>query len=229
MNTSGKTTSPSSLVRRLSPAITRGVVVGLLAFAAGCELFTFADDARRKGLMLYNQGNYTDAAGSFQNAVKQKPTDYLSHFHLGQSYEQLGQQQRAIQSFKAARDTQMETGEGIRDTAMRQKILDALAGAIAKTSDREREIEILRQRAATARNGEDLIVIARTLRAAGDPDNAIVAYQEAITKYPREQAYFKEYGFFLRSLGLTDRARTVLEAATRLRIDPEVNEALRGL
>lgn len=202
-------------------------VLGMVV--AGCELATFSEDARRKGVMLYTQGNYTDAAGSFQNAIKQRPTDYQSHYLLGQSYEQLGQLQRAIQSYKAARDTQLQTMVGIQDVAMRDKILYALAGAISKSADKDTEIKILRERAAVARNGEDLITLARVFRAAGDPDSAISTYQEVVAKYPREQWYQKEYGFYLQSIGLKDRAKQVLTAASQLKPDNEIEAALKGM
>lgn len=205
-------------------------LVGLLALTVGgCELFTFSDDARRKGLMLYDQGNYTDAAGSFQNAVKQRPTDYKSFYHLGQSYEKLDRLQLAIQAYKAGRDAQRETGEGIQDTPFREKILDALAAAIAKSSDRDREIKTLQERAAVARNGEDFITLARVFKAAGDPDSAINAYQQAVTKYPREHGYLKEYGMYLASLGLRERARQVLTNAANIKPDSDVTKALQGL
>lgn len=195
----------------------------------GCELFTFSNDARRKGLALYEQGNYTDAAGSFSNAVRQRPTDYKSFYYLGQSYEKLDRQQLAIQNYKSARDSQRQTGEGIQDTAFRDKILDALAGAIAKSTDREREIQILRERAAVARNGEDLITLARVFKAAGDPDSAIGTYRQAVDKYPREQIYFLEYGNYLASVGLKERARQVYNAGLSIKPDPDLSKALQGL
>lgn len=207
-----------------------GVAVSLAGLAtSGCELSTFSEDARRKGLQMYNQGNYTDAAGSFQNAVKQRPTDYQSQYYLGQSYEKLDQMQRAIQCYKSARDTQLQTTEGIQDKAFRDKILDALAMAIGKAGNREQEVELLRARSATSRNGEDLVEIARVFKFGGDPDSAIATYDEAIAKYPREHAILKEYGFYLQSLGLKDKAREVLTAATKIRLDRDVDKALKDL
>jgi tetratricopeptide (TPR) repeat protein len=216
-----------TLMRR---TILLGVVVApLVAGLTGCEVATFSEDARRKGLALYQQNNYTDAAGSFQNAVKQRPTDYKSYYYLGQSYEKLDQLQRAIQAYKAARDVQPETLEGIQDRGMRAQILDALASAVARSGDKDREIEILKQRAAVARNGEDLVTLARVYRYAGDPDNAIATYDTAMSRFPREQVYAKEYGLYLKSLGLNSRARQVLTHTAAIKPDAEVNEALKGL
>lgn len=201
----------------------------LVSSLTGCEVATFSEDARRKGLQLYSQNNYTDAAGSFQNAVKQRPTDYKSYYYLGQSYEKLDQLQRAIQAYKAARDVQFETLEGIQDRTMRAQILDALASTIARSGDKDREIEILRQRAAVARNGEDLMTLARVYRNSGDPDNAIATYETAVSRFPREQVYAKEYGLYLKQLGLSARAKQVLTHTASLKPDAEVTDALKGL
>jgi len=208
------------------------LAVSLLAVAgggAGCRLATFSDDSRRKGIGLYEQGNYTDAAGSFQNAVRQLPTDYRSHYWLGQTYEKLGQDQRAIQSYKSARDTRLETMAGIQDVDTTGKIFEGLARTIATSTDRDAEIDILKQRAGSARHGDDLIVLARVFRNAGDPDSAIATYQQAIEKFPREQWYAKEFGLYLKSLGLNDRARQVLSAGAKIKPNDEINQALKGL
>lgn len=205
------------------------VAVGLLLAVGGCELSTFSADARRKGITLYDQGNYTDAAGSFQNAVSQLPTDYLSFYWLGRTYEKLGQNQRAIQAFKAARDTRLETMAGIQDEVTEQGIFDGLARTISASATRDDEISILKQRAASAKNGDDLIVLARVFRDSGDPDSAIASYQQAVERFPRSQQYGLEFGLFLKSLGLNDRAREVLTAAAKVRPNQKVDAALKGL
>jgi tetratricopeptide (TPR) repeat protein len=223
-------TAPKQRTVTVPQSILRSV--GALALAlllVGCESNSFAPDSQRKGLQLYNQGNYTDAAGSFQNAVRQSPTDFKSHYYLGLSFEKLGQNQRAIAALKSARDTQFQTGEGVRDLGSRQLTLDALARNLAASADRDFEIRLLRERAAIARDSEDYVLLARMFRAAGDPDNALVTYEDASTRYPRDHALLKEYGFYLKSLNINARAKDVLTRASRLRIDREVSAALRDL
>ena len=207
------------------------LALGLLVavVSGGCAIATFSREAREKGIRLYNEGNFTDAAGSFQNAVRQRPTDYLSHFWLGQTYERLGQNQRAIQSYKAARDIRLETMDGIRDIQTREAIFSGLARTAAASADRDTEIRILRERAAVARNGDDFIVLARLFRESGDADNAILAYQEAVERFPREQRYAIEFGTYLRDLGFRERARQVLGASLQTRPNPEIDALLRGL
>lgn len=218
------------MTARLSRPVLPLVLLVLVGMGSGgCELFTFSREARERGIKLYNEGNFTDAAGSFQNAVRQRPTDYLSHFWLGRTYERLGQNQRAIQSYKAARDIRLETMDGIRDVETREAIFDGLARTIAASAERDLEIQRLRERAAVARDGDDLIVLARVYRAAGDADNAIVAYQEAVERFPRDQRYALEFGTYLRDLGFRERARQVLTDAARVRPNPDIDALLRTL
>lgn len=208
-----------------------GIVGGalLLAMVAGCQFATYSDDARRKGQELYKQGLYTDAAGAFQNATQQVQTDYLSHYYLGQTYEKLGDTQRAIQSYKSARDTRLQTVQGIQDDATRDKIYEGLAGAISHSSSKDAEIEILRNRAIAARNGDDLVVLAKLFAASGDPDSAMQTYDELLKKYPRDGWYAKEYGLYLARIGMKAKAKGVLIEAESLHRDNEVEAALKGL
>lgn len=208
----------------------RVAALALIALSlTGCELFTFSGDATRKGNQLYAQGNYVDAAGSYQNAVRQLPTNYRAHYMLGMSYEQMGQTQKAIAAYKSARDTRWETMEGIQDTETADKVFDGLARSIAKTSDKDIEINLLKQHASTSRNGDDYIVLARIFRNAGDPDSAVMTYNEVVTKYPREQWYGLEYGKYLKSLGLNARAKDVLTKAGAVKPNSEIQKELSGL
>lgn len=175
----------------------------------GCEWATFSGDATRKGNQLYAQGNYVDAAGSYQNAVRQLPTNYRAHYMLGMSYEQMGQTQKAIAAYKSGRDTRWETMAGIQDVKTADQVFDGLARTIAKTSDKDIEINLLKEHAAKARNGDDYIILARIFKNAGDPDNAVMAYNDAVTKYPKEKWYAEEYAKYLDSLGLASRATDV--------------------
>ncbi len=195
---------------------------------AGCaEYATHADEARRKGLALYEQEQYLDAAGSFQNAVRQRPRDWQSHYYLGLSYEQVGQLQRAIQAYKSSLDTQAIDPKGRYDTAFRNRAMDALARAIAKTNDTAAEIKLLQERIVSADKPEPSIILARLYRNIGDIDSAIATYQAAHTQYPRDFQTAKEYGLYLESLGLTSQAGGPLSAANSLQpFDTEVSAAL---
>jgi len=59
------------------------VPVVLLASLSGCAgMFTPHEDPKVAGMRLYRQQDYTDAAGSFRNAIRTDPRDYQSHYYL---------------------------------------------------------------------------------------------------------------------------------------------------
>ena len=47
------------------------------------DYITYSQEYRAKGIEYYQQGDYTDAASAFRNAVHQQPPDYTSHYYLG--------------------------------------------------------------------------------------------------------------------------------------------------
>jgi tetratricopeptide (TPR) repeat protein len=223
------------LLATLLPAA--GCLTPLLITASGCESYTFADDARREGMRLYDQKQYVDAAGSFLNAVKQQPADYKSHYMLGESYAKLGQPQRAIQAYKSALDTQLTTLAGKSDTETRSKIIDGLAGQIALAGDRQDEITALKAVAnpttgsvPAARQGEALVIIARVYKFSGDHDNAIATYDTLTNRFPGNFEYLKEFGLYLHNLNLDTRAAATLRQAQSIRMDDHtVNDTLGAL
>ena len=80
------------------------LLVAVSSTMVGCatEVVTFSKSNRERGVQLYQDGEYGEAAGAFRHALRQNPRDYKSHFYLAQTYEKMGQQQQAIQSYKTA-------------------------------------------------------------------------------------------------------------------------------
>src|SRR3954465_14626568 len=73
--------------RLLSTFTLSALLVAPLIGSGGCaDMVTFSKDSRQKGIQQYAEGNYQDAAGSFQNAIRQDPRDFRSHFYLAESY-----------------------------------------------------------------------------------------------------------------------------------------------
>lgn len=69
----------------------------------GCgDMVTYNNDARQRGIQLYKAANYTDAAGAFNNAIRQDPRDYHSDYYLGLTYEAMGNYRLAAQSYRTA-------------------------------------------------------------------------------------------------------------------------------
>src|SRR5688500_9386564 len=104
---------------------------------SGMLAVTNTKAVRDMGIRQYNAGEYTDAAGTFKNATRQDPRDYQSYAYLGDCYQQMGQQQQAIQAYKASLDTAGRSFAGREDTAFRARTLDGLAGSIAQRGEEE--------------------------------------------------------------------------------------------
>lgn len=205
--------------------------VGVILMLAGCaDINTSEKYSRDTGLKLYRQGNYAEAAGAFRNAARQEPRDYKSHYYLGQSYEAMQQYQQAIQAYKSSLDTMQVTLTGRADDAFRLQVLDGLASAIGKSSDRNIEIDLLEKQAAGKPTAQDHFLLAKIYRYGGDPDLAIQHYRTA-ARLRRDDFYIqKEFGLYLEQLGQSQEAADPLSRAYALDTkDEQVVAALRRI
>jgi Tfp pilus assembly protein PilF len=212
-------------------SIRKGLVVlgcGLVVAMSGCaDIVTYSQDAQQKGMQYYNAGQYTDAAGAFNNAVKQAPGNYEARYYLASCYVQTGAYEKAIQSYRAALDSMKLTYDGQRDTAFRTKVIDGLAQAVAKSPNRHAEMAALEQSARGKSNPEDYIILAKAAQFGGDPDGAIEYYNHASVLAPNDFQVQKQYGLYLDTLGQSS-ATTPLRRANALNPDDlEVASALR--
>src|SRR5260221_2082256 len=101
------------------------LVTALLAvpLLGGCSgFFTKAEDPQVAGLRLYQEKNYTEAAGAFRNAVRKDPRDYKSHYYMAVALDADGRYQEAIEAYRTALDVQNVTYVGQDDNAVRQNI-----------------------------------------------------------------------------------------------------------
>jgi len=189
------------------------------------------EQSREKGVTLYNAGDYADAAGAFNNAVRQDPRDYQSHYYLGRSYEAMGSYQQSIQSYHTSLLVMQNSMSGKDDGTFRQKVLDGLASAIAKSEDHMASTASLRQKANPT--AEDQFVLAKVLRIHGDPDSAVQAYADAARLDPTSLPIAREYGLYLDQLNQIQQAKPQLIRAYQLsrRLnkpeDEQINAALR--
>ena len=225
---------------------TRGcVLVAVLAGATalvGCQgtdvstavtnvLVPANEQSRQKGITLYNAGDYANAAGAFNNAVRQDPRDYQSHYYLGRAYEALGSYQQSIQSYHTSLLVMENSMSGHDNSTFRQKVLDGLASAIAKSEDQLAATASLRQKANPT--AEDQFVLAKVMRIHGDADSAVQAYGDAARLDPSSLPIAREYGLYLDQLNQIQQAKPQLIRAYQLnrRLDkPEdrqIDAALR--
>ncbi len=212
-------------------------LVGSTALVTGCQhndaigkQQLLLDNARKQGITYYEAGDYANAAGSLQNAVRQDPRDYLAFYYLGMSYDGLTSYQQAIGSFNSALDMIQKDREGKFDKSTRLKIINGLAGSIAKSDNREREIATILQRVNSRDNAQDWFILAKTYRNMGDADAAMDAYNRANKLEPRNFIIAKDYGLYLEGTGQAAKAEQMLKSAYRIdSSDNQVADALRRL
>src|ERR1700744_3746982 len=79
-----------SLRPLLLAAVSTVATSAFLLSAGGCaDALVYAKDAHNQGMELYNEGDYADAAGAFENATRQDPRDYGSYYYMGACYDQM--------------------------------------------------------------------------------------------------------------------------------------------
>jgi len=195
---------------------------------SGMLAVTNTKAVRDTGIRQYNAGEYTDAAGTFKNATRQDPRDYQSYAYLGDCYQQMGQQQQAIQAYKTSLDTAKRSYQGREDAAFRARTLDGLAGAIAKSG--EVEINAAQAAANSGANGEGWFLMAKIHRNMGDADSALDAYNRAALMGPKDFYIAKDYGLFLEQAGQAKPAEKMLRRAYTIDSkDADVVAALRRI
>jgi tetratricopeptide (TPR) repeat protein len=203
----------------------------LVVFGAGCaDMLTFSKDSHRKGVALYEENEYAEAAGAFRNAVRQNPRSYRDYYMLGASYEAMGQYQQAIQAYRQAMDVQNITLEGKYDDEHRIKTITALAGAIAKSDARDIETNQVVAAARTKQSADHYMLLAKIYAFRGDADSAVEAYDHAALLAPQSFPIAKEYGLYLERLGQMQKAQTCLRRAYAMNNqDEQVTTALRRM
>ena len=202
----------------------------LLAIGCQQEVISSNPRARSTGIKEFGEGNYADAAGSFRNAVRSDPRDYVSQFYLGQSYEQMKQYQQSIQAYKASLDAQPRTLAGREDQAQRLRTIEALASVISKSDQRDAEVNAVEAQAKQTNKAQDWLLLAKISQNRGDADSALDAYNRASLSEPKDFVVAKLYGLYLEQVGQKRKAEQTLRRAYSINSgDDEVNEALRRL
>ena len=208
--------------------VVRATLLAVCVFAlAGCaEVTASSKHSRESGQKLYADGEYVDAAGAFQKAVREDPTDYRSWYLLGQSYDKSQSYLQEIQAYRTALDVRKRTAPGREDEATRVKIIDALGKSIAAGNDRTFQFQGGKGHPATA---EEKYVEAKAFDYLGDADSAIDAYQQAVRLDNKDFAIAKDFGLYLEKVqGMRDQSVKQLKRAYQLNSnDPQVIAALR--
>ncbi len=176
---------------------------------------------------LYDQQNYTDAAGAFRNAIRQNPADYRSHYYLGACYAQNKEYHQAIQQFQTCLAIMPSSLEGTMDRPFRLKALNGLAESLAATGDPQAETQAVAQGQDTS---EKYFLLAKVDRHLGDADAAVQAYRQAALLDRKDFDIAKEYSLYLMKLKDVQNADPELRHAYALNDkDDEINAALREI
>lgn len=219
--------------KRVLSRAAMGAVLALTA--AGCStgaqaLISTNPQSRAAGIKSYKEGQYTDAAASFREALRSDPRDYRSQFYLAQSYEKLGQTQQAIQAYKASLDVQPTTLAGQDDKQQRLITTDALAHCIATCDFAYGETNTIEKQAKSSNKASNYLLLAKIYQYRGDADSALTAYNRGVLLDPKDFTLLKSEGLYLEQLGQKPRATTELQRAYAIQgNDPQVNDALRRL
>jgi tetratricopeptide (TPR) repeat protein len=223
----------SSKTARLLARAACATVVGAIGagLLGGCaDSVTFTKSSQERGLAMYSDGNYADAAGAFRNNVRANPKDYQSWYYLGQSQEKMGHPAEALVSYRTSLETQNLTLEGKENRAFRQNTLNALAQAIAKSDSAEVEITAMDKKAHESPSGENYQMLAKVYGFRGDADNALESYTRAMRLERNDFYIIKDYGLYLERLGQPQKAEPLLKRAyTMDPQDAQVDAALRRM
>ena len=223
----------SSRSKALARLLVGSLAVVLLAVNTGCtDTVTFAGNNRDAGMLAYNEGRYTDSAGSFKAALKQDPRDYQSHYWLGQSLLQLGQYQSASVAFRSCLDTRTVTLAGREDETIQAKAVEGLAQCIVKSDDdvEVNKIEQIARGASGSKAAQEFFLLGKVYRYKGLPDMALDYYNRACLQDNRNFIYLKDYGLYLEQLQQNANAEQTLRQAYALNAnDAEVNAGLQRL
>ena len=218
-------------VVRLGRRMMAAAVV-IVASGTGCaEMITYSNQSNEQGEKLLAQGQYQDAAGAFNNATQQNPRHYKAFYNLAQTYEKMGREQQALQSYRTGLEVMSTSDLGKADTVYREKFVSGLASCVANSASKDAEVTALVQKAERSGLAIDWYVVARTYAEMGDADNAIDAYDRAVLASNSSDVQIaKSYGLYLTRINQTRRAEVVLVKAYQLnQFDEEVNDALRKI
>jgi tetratricopeptide (TPR) repeat protein len=217
-------------VRITAQALLVGVVLVAGFGCAETDTVTFAKNANRDGMALYQDGNYLDASVAFKSATRQNPRDYNSFYYLGLCYHQMKSSQEEIAAFRACLDVMPLSLPGKEDLAMHYKAMDALAMAIASSATCAQETAEMEAKCAGKAAVEDQWLLAKIYRFSSDADAAIEAYNKAVMIDPTRFDVAKEAGLYEAALGQNDKAAATLKKAYAVKNDDDqVNDALHKL
>ena len=210
-----------STLHQARPHLSQSILLAaVLWLCAGCSTPTHV--LLDRGEEAYQRKQFIEAAGNFEQAVKQSPTRWEPHYLLGLT--RLAQEQ-----YYPAR-VELDKAWAMRPPKeKRPHVLDALAEAYFQGGDNEGLFTLLNRAVALYGTPEDTLRQARYLAKMGDTDNASVAFDKAIrTAHAGDPQPMIEAADFYQSIGDTPREIIALRKAYHVKPgNRDVAERLR--
>jgi len=184
------------------------------------------------GRVAEERGAYAEAIGQFERALTLQPGASVVHYHLGQSYRELGEFDRAEEALARSGPNRVAMADPLMHelTTLAIGALPHLArGHAAAREGRLADAESAYRQAvaADATNVRAHESLATLLLRRGDPEGAIEHFGVAVRLAPENAQAHSDLGVLLAELGRNDRALEHLGRAVEL--EPGLVEALLTL
>jgi tetratricopeptide (TPR) repeat protein len=168
------------------------------------EDFRIANDLIRQGILRYQDRDYRESVGRFQQVLKRGIESFEVHFYLARGLAALGNHKEAAAHFEAA----------TRRAPAHAEAWEGLAASRFASGDSKAALAALEEgQKSLPRDAGLLAYEGRLLRDLGRRDEAQRAYEAAIAKAPRSARLRAVLGELLRDMGqLEDAMRRQREA-----------------
>ena len=184
------------------------------------------------GRVAEERGAYAEAIGQFKRALTLQPGASVVHYHVGQSYRELGEFDRAEEALAQSGPNRVAMADPLMQelTTLAIGALPHLArGHAAAREGRLADAESAYRQAmaADATNLRAHESLATLLLRRGDPEGAIEHFGVAVRLAPENAQAHSDLGVLLAELGRNDRALEHLGRAVEL--EPGMEQALLAL
>jgi Flp pilus assembly protein TadD len=181
-----------------------GKVAYLLIGLVGCDA-TQQERIRlynEDGIHQFSQGNYRDAADSFEQALMLKPNDPVLSFNLGQAYDRAGKAQQAETYYL----------ECLKRDATMADARQAYANLLSRTGRTEDAHRLIEQWTTQEGNASDALVLqAWKLRQQQNYSEAYDKLQAALAQEPHNPRALTELGILYEKTNFPERSLVLYE------------------
>ncbi len=190
--------------RRIGKTRSLGKLALVLIGLVGCDA-TQQERVRlynEDGIHQFSQGNYREAADSFEQAVLLKPDDAVLVFNLGQAYDRAGNTKQA----------EMHYQECLKRDATMADARQAYANLLSRTGRTENATRLIETWSVQEGNKSDIYVLqAWRLRQENRYPEAYDKLQLALVQEPHNPRALTELGILYEKMNMPDRSLVLYE------------------